>query len=350
MHDCHTDILAFHDDKVTLPSSERTEMRERRNANRNRIKSGLERDSAPAASDFQSQGSYAHWTMVQQPDKGYDIDDGVFFLKADLVKPRGADRTPREAKEMVRSAVHDARFAQEPEIRTNCVRVHYEKGYHVDLPVYRVIDTTDFLGNRTTRHELASAVWKESDPRAVTKWFVDNNKAQSPDQTNGGQLRRQVRLVKAFARSRKSWRGRIANGFMITTLIVEECYRADGKREDCSLHETMKAMRDRLLWNRQIRHPVVQLEELTSGPQDGRTGFLLEKLTWALKKLEPLHRADCTRKEALAAWGEVFGTDFFGDGGGQAKASGSVPRVFPAGGGAPNSWEPFDRRGGGRYA
>ncbi|MYB31430.1 MAG: hypothetical protein F4Y20_02575 [Acidobacteria bacterium] len=350
MHDCHTDILAFHDDEVTLPDPERTEMRERRNANRDRIKSGLERDGAPAASDFRSQGSYTHRTMVQQPDKDYDIDDGVFFQKGDLVKPSGADRTPREAKEMVRSAVHDPRFAREPEVRTNCVRVHYEKGYHVDLPVYRVIESTDLLGNRTTRHELASAEWKESDPQAVTKWFFDNNKARSPDQSNGGQLRRQVRLLKAFARSRKSWRDRIATGFTITTLIVEECYRANGEREDCSLHDTMKAMRDRLHWNRRVMHPVVRGEELTRGPDDARTGFLLEKLTWALGKLEVLHRVDCTRKEALAAWGAVFDTSFFADRGDGTKESGTPPLVFPAGSDRPAPWEPFDRRGGGRYA
>ena len=224
------------------------------------------------------------------------------------------------------------------------------RAYHVDLPVYRVLEVTDLWGNRTTRHELASAEWKESDPQAVTKWFFDNNNAQSPDQANGGQLRRQVRLLKAFARSRKSWRDRIATGFMITILIVEECYRADGERDDCSLHDTMKAMRDRLHWNRQIMHPVVWGEELTNGPNDARTGFLLEKLNWALGKLEVLHRVDCTRKEALAAWDAVFDTNFFGGRGDGAKASGSPPRVFPAGSDAPTPWEPFDRGGGGRYA
>ena len=60
----------------------------------------------------------------------------------------------------------------------------------------------------------------------MTRWFNRGNNHQSPDTTNGRQLRRQTRLNKAFARSRDSWRPRIATGFMITTLIVDECYCA----------------------------------------------------------------------------------------------------------------------------
>jgi hypothetical protein len=37
---------------------------------------------------------------------------------------------------MVRDAVDDDKFKKPPEVRPNCVRVFYEAGYHVDLPVY----------------------------------------------------------------------------------------------------------------------------------------------------------------------------------------------------------------------
>jgi hypothetical protein len=36
MFDCSDDLRAYHDDKVTLPQAERTEMRDRRDANRDR--------------------------------------------------------------------------------------------------------------------------------------------------------------------------------------------------------------------------------------------------------------------------------------------------------------------------
>ena len=120
-------------------------MRERRDTNRQRQRDGLRRDGEPAPSGFQSQGSYAHRTMVQQPDKDYDIDDGTYFGKDDLKGPRGGDKTARDAKEMVRKALHDDRFNKPPEVRTNCVRVYYSAGYHVDVPVYRKVTTTGFL-------------------------------------------------------------------------------------------------------------------------------------------------------------------------------------------------------------
>ncbi len=311
MHNCHEDMLAFHDEKVTLPDDERREMRTRRDANRTRLRAGLKREGHPAPSKFQSQGSYAHRTMVQDPDKDYDIDDGVYFEEADLKGPRGGELTPAGAKARVRDALDDPQFSQPPEIRTNCVRVYYKAGYHVDVPVYRIVETTDFLGRTSTHYEVASSSWKKSDPAAVTDWFNENNVSKSPDTTNGRQLRRIVRLLKAFARSRASWRERIASGFTITVLAVE-CYRAGHGRDDEALYYTMAAIRDRLNWDLAVQHPVVD-GELLATADDAKTKCLREKLDWALDRLEVLTHWNCEHADALKAWDRVFATSFFGD-------------------------------------
>lgn len=47
MFDCHKDVLAFHDDKVTLPQAERNAMAKRRDANRDRLKTRLKEASKP---------------------------------------------------------------------------------------------------------------------------------------------------------------------------------------------------------------------------------------------------------------------------------------------------------------
>lgn len=357
MYRCHDDILAFHNDEVTLPKSEQDEMRERRNTNRERQKDGLERDGEPAPSGFRSQGSYAHHTMVQQPDRDYDIDDGTYFQKDDLKGPKGGDKTARDAKEIVRKALHDDRFNEPPEVRTNCVRIYYSAGYHVDVPVYREVTTTDIWGNEEIHYEIAGVDWKKSDPQEVTRWFTHENKRQSPDTANGRQLRRQTRLLKAFARSRASWRPRIATGFTITTLIVEECYRSDATREDQSLYYTMLAMRDRLNVSLEVAHPVVDGEWLTRGSDDGRTKFLREKLNWAINELNILFDANCTRSQALKAWDKVFNTIYFEErlkdddaGGGEGTSAGVSAGILIKGAEKAAERRPVDKRGGGRYA
>ena len=118
MYDCADDILAYHDDEVTLPQSERTAMRDRRNANRDRVKDGLNDAGKPKPIEFKGQGSYAMKTMTQHPENNYDIDDGVYFEATDLVGPRGGEMSPLDARQMVRDAVDDGSFKTKPEVRT----------------------------------------------------------------------------------------------------------------------------------------------------------------------------------------------------------------------------------------
>lgn len=356
MYDCHKDMLAFHNDRVALPEEERTAMRKRRDANRRRLKDGLKRDDEPAPVGCHSQGSYAMRTMKQDDDYDYDIDDGAYFTKESLVGPRGADKSAADAKEMVRKAVHDDCFKNPPEVLKNCVRIHYNAGYHVDVPVYRKTVRTNVVGEVEVVYELASSNWERSDPLAVTNWFRAENKRQSPDQDNSGQLRRDVRLLKKFACSRDSWKGRIGTGFMITKLITE-CYISNADREDKALYDTMVAIRDRLDRDLEIMHPVVHGEYLTRGPDDARARFLRDKLSEAIEKLDVLFEAGCTREQALKAWDSVFDETYF-----QARleireerTSTKSANILSAGlliAGAEHDAvkAAVDKRGGGRYA
>ncbi|MDF2119236.1 hypothetical protein PY365_27080 [Roseiarcaceae bacterium H3SJ34-1] len=355
MYDCAKDILAHHDEKVTLPQSERTAMRDRRNANRDRLKKGLIEKAKPTPLEFKSQGSYAMKTMVQYPSKDYDIDDGVYFAKEALVGPRGAEMTPLQARQMVRDAVDDGGFKTPPEVHTNCVRVIYEGGYHVDLPVYRRVTTKDIFGNETYHHELASSEWKRSDARDVTAWFEKENTAKSPDEGNGRQLRRTTRQIKKYARSRDSWSGQILSGFGITKLVTE-CFCANVDREDRSLHDTMKAIRDRLNWTLIVKHPVTPDATITKGSDDPAARFLRDRLTEALDNLAPLFAADCTQERALKCWDKVFNTTFFIDrlpADKKAAAAVGAPAILTSGllaDAGVAAQAAVRKEGGGRYA
>src|SRR5688572_18327209 len=354
MFDCASDVVAYHNDEVTLKQTDRTNMRDRRDANRTRVKSGLKGAGKPAPKRFASQGSYAMKTMVWLPENDYDIDDGCYFAAEDLAGNNGAAMSPLDVRKMVRDAVDDGSFKKRPDVRKNCVRIYYDAGYHVDIACYRVSVIADALGNETKVYDLAGPSWRRSDARAVTDWFDEENQSQSPDETNGRQLRRITRLQKKFARSRPSWCESTASGLTITKLVTE-CYRSDGDREDVALYDTMKAIRDRLLSDLEVSHPVVAGDKLTKGKDDSRTKFLCDKLSEALEHLAVLFESTCTRTKALAAWDKVYNTRFF-SGRDNAKATSSASAsLTPASMLKSNSAVdaargPVQKHGGQRYA
>jgi hypothetical protein len=307
MFDCAKDVRAYHDQEVTLPKSEQDAMRDRRNSNRTRLRNGLANAGKPAPIEFVKQGSYAMKTMVCDPDNDFDIDDGVYFSREDLVGDRGAEMTSLQARQMVRDAVDDGKFKRAPEVRSNCVRVFYEKGYHVDLPVYRRVVTSTAFGDEFHYELAASSGWKRSDARDVSAWY-EGERAKSAD---GVQLRRINRDLKKYARSRYSWRGGILSGFGISVLTTER-FRVND-REDRALYDTMVAIRDRLNWDLEIAHPVTPGDTITSGSDDARARCFRDKLTEAIDTLEPLFEADCTRERALKCWDKVFATTFFSE-------------------------------------
>jgi hypothetical protein len=343
LYDCSAEIRKYHDDKVTLPTPERTKMRNRRDANRDRLKSGLKTAGKPQPYAFHSQGSYRMRTMIQVDDLDYDIDDGVYFYKDSLKDPAGTDMSPQDARKMVAAALQDERFNDQPEACENCVRIYYEAGYHVDMPVYRVSGDDDEVV------ELASgSQWRKADARGVTDWFESENERLSPKDDGEGQFRRIVRVAKKFTRSRADWKERVPSGLAMTKL-ASEVFLADKDREDRALRQTMTDMRNRLNRDLVIKHPVVERDTITKGSADPKVIFLRDKLTESLKHLEILDRSDCTRAHALKAWGKFFDDDWFedqigDDDGGKAAAAG--PAILTS----RETYPVVEKGTGGRYA
>ena len=300
MFDFHKAITAFHNDMVTLPQSVRTEMKERRNSNRKRLDTGLGNNSEQKPFKSITQGSYAMRTMVQDEDNDYDIDDGIYFKKSQLKTAQGNDKTAHAVRQMVCDALSDDRFNDLPEVKTNCVRVNYGAGYHVDIPIYRTEeDDSD--------PELAGADWALSCARDVKKWFD----GQSQNTENSKQLRRITRLVKKFAKSRKSWKGNLPSGFALTILVCE-CFHSCLSRDDLSLYETLQKIHARLKIDLEIWHPTTPNTLVNSGDDDAKTRNLRDKLSEKLLALEEIViNGECTEDKAATAWGKFFDTECF---------------------------------------
>lgn len=341
--DCHSDVTSFHRDEVTLPSKEQKDMRDRRNNGRTRLENGLNTAGKPQPKEVRSQGSYQMRTMVQDPDCDYDIDDGAYFLEADLMDADGVALTPLAARHLVCDALKwDGRFSQSAEVRENCVRQPYATGYHIDVPVYRIIEEKDWAENVSERFELASGdAWVTSDARKVTKWFNDLVGELNSGEADGSQMRRITKLTKKFSR-RAGWKSETTSGITITKLVVDH-FLPFANRDDKALRETWKSIHAKLLWTTQVAHPVNPNNLAESG--DKKVSFFRDCLKEALDDLLVLDDAECTVTNAREAWDKVFDTKYFSDQPSPddgAKAAGPFIHV--------TSSEPARREdGGGRF-
>ena len=341
-YDANKHLVSFHDDRVFVTEAEQATYRSRREANRARLKAGLEKDKEPQPSEHVQQGSYAMYTMVNSETETSDIDDGAVFTRESLKGDRGGDKTPSDAKEMVRKALASGTtFNNPPEVRGNCVRVFYNDGFHVDVPVYRSYEE----GGKNFK-ELASSSWVASKPEDVTDWFKGQVAAKSPDIVKGRQMRRVVRLLKYWSKSRSSWK--MPSGFVLSVL-TDEAYQTGGwaERDDQALLAVMRQIKNRVTYDEKVYRPVEPRDEITSNRTDSRIQKLRDELDGAISELSKIERADCDELMALKALKSAFYTDYFdarikeiedGGGGGNGK-------------GAATPKQPIDKRGGsGLYA
>lgn len=306
MKDCSKDILNYHDQKVTLPKSVQDSLRGNRNANRDRLKRGLDKNEHPRPDNFIIQGSYGMKTMKQHPDKDYDIDDGAAFAADKLTNAKGEPLTPRQAKERVRDAlIAGGGLTTDPVIKRNCVRVDYADGHHVDIPVFRL--SNDVLGQ--TKREFGSGdEWKVSDPTGITNWFQNIEKNTHKDGESEPQLRRLVRLLKMYASNNL---GKDALSGLLLTVLTAELHVYHNTREDDAFRKLLKSVRTRLGYNRTVYNPADRSEELTRDRDGDKIDKLIQKIEGSLKTLEILDDPDCSQVEARKAWDNVFKSDFF---------------------------------------
>lgn len=312
MRDCHIQVGKYQRTEVRLPDEERNGIFSKAKTNRDRLKNGLEKNGDPKPIGQRTQGSYAMRTMIVEPDGDYDIDDGVYFKKEALVGAGGADKSALQTRQMVCNALQDDQFKRKPEVLKNCVRVFYNEGYHVDVPAYRhVVEKNPFTGAETDFYELASADWKKSDALSVTKWFKDfntNNCGNASTNGDKGQFVEVVRLLKAFARSRSSWKGKISSGFVISKLVADH-WGERTNRDDQALRDVAKAIKGKLSWNQEVKHPCLDSNIIENG--NAKAKFLFEKLEENLKHLDVLDEWDCDHAKAMSAWDKFFDTDWF---------------------------------------
>jgi hypothetical protein len=310
---CNDEMSGYHADEVTLGKDDQDEMRARRNSGRARLLSGLQRDDHAAPSELASQGSYAMRTMHHDEETDYDIDDAAYFEGADLQGAFGIPLSPHSVRERVCQALQqDDRLKFPAENKTNCVRQRYPEGYHIDIPVYRIVRGTDASGDATTTYEHASGdQWVPSDARGVTRWYNGMVGELNSGQSDGSQMRRITRLTKKQGRSRTEWKKHTTSGITMTKLVVDH-FVASAGRDDESLYLTWKGIHTALLSSTEVSHPVLPGKNLANA-YDQEVIYFSDRLGEALKALSALEAGGCTQAQARKAWDQAFATTYFSD-------------------------------------
>lgn len=299
MFNCHSKLNEYYTDHVRLTDEQKKRLAELRDLALERVTEGLEKLGEENKRTYETydrhvnQGSYAMHLNVQHADDDYDIDVGLIFKKDAL------PTTALAARQRIADALNlvSVGFQKPPEARTNAVTVWYADGPHVDLALYRETDSG---------LEHAGAEYTKRDPAEIQEWWEKELERLSPREgsVEKQQLRRVVRWVKAFARSRSSWR--LPGGMILTTLVVE-CFKADHDRDDVALRQTLKALLARLKISTEVYSPVDRAALLTKNDETkGQVRRLKTRLEEQLPKLDVLDESTLTEPEALKAWGKFF--------------------------------------------
>lgn len=282
-----------------LPYEQKKHLFELKRINVNRLKQGIEEYNVENSTTYKivetiTQGSVAMSTVVQNESNDYDIDVAIVFEKDNL--PEGTTAT----KNMVANALKRKckQFNVEPEAKTNCVRISYKEGYHVDFAVYR--RKVDVFGNYEYEH--CGSEWRRRDPKAITQWFVES------DREKDYKLRMVVRLLKTFCKSRDGW---VMPGGLVQSVIVEERFEKND-RIDEMFYQTIKSVRDRLIYNKEVYNPADGSQSLKLiKKDDDRLQRLQDRLTNQINKLNVLFEQSCTDKQAIGAWNDFFNHSYW---------------------------------------
>jgi hypothetical protein len=304
MYDLSSKFNTFYTSYVVLSQDEQNNLHNKKDLNIQRLKDGLkeyniENNTSYTIAETCVQGSMAMSTVVQNEDGDYDIDVAVVFDKSVL-----GDKGAQATRNLVANALKrkTKQFNAEPEVKTSCVRIKYEDGYHIDFAVYRRHYDS---GNECWIYEHAGSDWSVRELKGLTEWF----KSQNND--SDGKLRKVIRLSKMFCKSRKSWKN-MPSG-LLQTVLCDEKLQQSYERIDELFYYTMQEIVNHLETSTSVEAPVDDGRDLTPRDIDcKRMTNWKNRLKSKLEDLKVLFSDECTKDDAIQAWYGFFNHDYWG--------------------------------------
>jgi hypothetical protein len=248
------------------------------------------------------QGSYKFGTQVRpaNPKAEFDIDLGIYFRWSG--QPESGNHDPIDLKKLVQESLtayvsdddNDAANVGEP--RSKCSRVHFEDGFHIDVPAYHLDGARDARALANAENK-----WEDSDPKAIYTWWKDKI-----GEMDRARCRRLVRYFKMWAALRFE-EGTRPSSILLTVLVGEAFQnldRDDLGGDDEFLREITSEIVTRLNGSYKIPNPAntgENLNRLSSDNSSAFVGKLEDLLAIADRAL-----AAQTKTASAEIWSEAF--------------------------------------------
>lgn len=289
MANCHKLFIEFNS-AIALDNSRKETLRTSRDAVRDKIRNYFRDKQNGFTPKFHGQGSFMMNTIIEPLDGEFDIDDGIYFN----VKTEPS-QTVSTFHHWVYEAI-DEHTKQKPIDKQTCVRLVYARKYHLDLPVYYIIEgQSPYLAHK-------GKGWIKSDPREFIKWF--NSKAKADD---GGQLKRVVRYLKVWRDYKK---GDLPSGLILSILAANNIVFHE--RDDVAFYKTLINIKSNLEQNFACYRPTTPANEnLLEDYSKTKKDYFLDRLASFIQSAEKALEDRTTQKEACKAWQSHFGKDRF---------------------------------------
>ncbi|MEP0546610.1 MAG: cyclic GMP-AMP synthase DncV-like nucleotidyltransferase [Rhodothermales bacterium] len=283
MSDQSAALLAFQKDKLQITATKESALIKSREDLRTRIRNKFVDNHSGYEPKFFIQGSYKNETLIRTKEDTCDLDDGVYFLRECKVSSSTLQRWVHEAV--------DGHTSTPAEHKEKCVRVIFAGDYHIDFPVYR--KPSDAPPELATK----SGGWQPDDPREFVEWF-------SKQCDSGGQLRRIVRYMKAWADSRAF---PMPSGLALSILAARNQVLND--REDVALLNTLLSVRAALTQTFTCPVPALPYDDLFGGYDADQKAGLLDTLDHFIRDASAAVKED-DEENSGALWFAHLGPRF----------------------------------------
>lgn len=279
------------------------ELREKRDIILGKIERSL-RDSSRPSFRRLMQGSYIMRTGVKPIEREYDIDVGLHFDIKDT------QYSANDVRSWILEAVSN--HTKDVKAKGPCIRIHYVKGFHVDLVAYASWQDDGGADNCRLAHETKG--WRPSDPRRLLE-YVDQAQAAFADTDGGTQTTQLRRIIRYLKRWDDVWLKEEGDGkpsglayTLLCISLLTKTMTYDGKPDDrTALWSLVSNVLS--LGRVSIRKPTPEYEDVFGRLDESNMKALMARFKVMKEALEQAE-SELDPTDACLSLQSVFGKDF----------------------------------------